>query len=100
MNKYLAASVTSTQIQEIVQPILDLIDVTVPILIMLVGSIGMIWCIVLGVKYAQAAEPQEHEKAKNALKNAIIGFVLIFVLLAMIDIGVEVFSNYWQGYTV
>ncbi len=100
MNTYLAASVTSTQIQEIVQPILDLIDVTVPILIMLIGSIGMIWCIVLGVKYAQASEPQEHEKAKSALKNAIIGFVLIFVLLAMIDIGVEVFSNYWQSYTV
>ncbi len=100
MKIHLAASVTSTQIQEIVQPILDLIDVTVPILIMLIGSIGMIWCIVLGVKYAQASEPQEHEKAKNALKNAIIGFVLIFVLLAMIDIGVEVFSNYWQNYTV
>lgn len=47
----------------------------------LVGSLGTLYCVLLGVKYAKAEEPQDREKAKAHLKNAIIGFVLIFVLI-------------------
>ena len=36
-------------------------------------------------KFAKAEEPQEREKAKAALKNGIIGFVLIFVLLVLLS---------------
>lgn len=92
---YLAAQITQGQIEGIVTPITDIIGVVVPVLLGLVASLGSIWCILLGVKYAKAEDPQEHEKAKNALKNAIIGFVLIFVLLIMLNIGFEVFKNYW-----
>ena len=45
------------------------------------AAVGTIYCVLLGVKYARAEEPQEREKAKQHLKNAIIGFVLIFVLI-------------------
>ena len=45
-----------------------------------------LYCVVLGVKFAKAEEPQEREKTKGALKNAIIGFVLIFVLIPGLNI--------------
>lgn len=90
--------IMQSDIQRIVDPLMDLISIALPVLLGLVGSLGAIWCIVLGVKYAKAEDPQEHEKAKNALKNAIIGFVLIFVLLIMLQVGVSVFTNYWSTY--
>lgn len=93
-------SITKADIARIVKPIENLITTAIPVLLGLVASIGMIWCIVLGVKYAKAEDPQEHEKAKNALKNAIIGFILIFVLLIMLQIGLEVFTSYWENYEV
>ena len=52
----------------------------------LVGAVGSLYCVVLGVKYAKAEEPQDREKAKGALKNAIVGFVLIFVLMLGLNI--------------
>ena len=96
MTHFLA--ITEGQITRILGPITNIIDVIVPALIGLVASIGAIWCIVLGVKFAKSEDPQEHEKAKKALINAIIGFVLIFVLLIMLDLGTEVFKEYWLEY--
>ena len=55
----------------------------------IVGALGAIFCIILGVKFAKAEEPQEREKAKSHLKNAIIGFVLIFVLLLALNVLME-----------
>ena len=90
-------AVTQESLNKIVSPITDICALLVGVLLGLVGSIGAIWCIVLGVKYAKAEDPQEHEKAKNALKNAIIGFVLIFVLLVMLELGLNVFTNEFLG---
>lgn len=96
----LAATITEKELTSIIQPLLDVCNVLLPVMITVVGAIGMIWCVILGVKYARADDPQEHEKAKNGLKNAIIGFVLIFVLLIAIRIGMVVFENWWLNYEV
>ncbi len=85
-------------VQAIFAPIFEIIGIVVPILLLLVGSVGSIWCIVLGVKYAKAEDPQDHEKAKKALINAVVGFVLIFVLLIMLDLAIDVFTQYYQNY--
>ncbi|MBQ2829933.1 MAG: hypothetical protein IJF15_02790 [Oscillospiraceae bacterium] len=65
----------------VVQPIITLINSLMGPLLGIVGALGSLYCVVLGVKYAKAEEPQEREKAKGSLKGAVIGFVLIFVLL-------------------
>ena len=52
----------------------------------IVGAGGTIYCVSLGVKYAKAEEPQEREKAKTHLKNAIIGFALIFILIVALKV--------------
>ena len=63
------------------EPIVELINSLMTPLLAIVGAAGAIFCVILGAKFAKAEEPQDREKAKGALKNAIIGFILIFVLL-------------------
>ena len=86
------------EIKSIIQPVLDICDSLVPIMLLVVGAVGALWCILLGVKYAKADDPQEHEKAKKGLVNAIVGFVLIFILLIMLKIGTGVLTNWWDDY--
>lgn len=66
-------------------PIVNLINMAAGPLLLIVIALGTLYCVFLGVKLAKAEEPQEREKAKGALKNAIIGFILIFVLIAAMN---------------
>ena len=67
--------------QSVVAPIVELLNNILTPMLLIVGAVGALYCVILGVKYAKAEEPQDREKAKGSLKNAIIGFVLIFVLI-------------------
>ena len=87
-------------LNSIIQPVLDICKTLVPIMLTVVGAVGALWCILLGVKYAKADDPQEHEKAKKGLVNAIVGFVLIFILLIMLNIGTSVLIEWWRGYEI
>ena len=71
--------------QDVVQPVTNLINQLTGPVLGVVGALGTVYCIILGVKFAKAEEPQDREKAKAHLKNAIIGFVLIFVLLVVLS---------------
>jgi len=95
---YSIYAMSQKDLEQIVKPLLDVLGVLVPVLLGVVGSIGAVWVIVLGVKFAKAEEPQDHEKAKNNLRNAIIGFVLIFVLLVALQIAVSIFTNWYKNY--
>ncbi len=79
----LAAATTEagSVINSVTDPIVDLINSLLTPVLSIVGALGTLFCVVLGVKYAKAEEPQDREKAKSHLKNAIIGSVLIFVLM-------------------
>lgn len=66
---------------KVVEPIVDFLKGLMAPILGIVGAVGSLYCILLGVKFAKAEEPQDREKAKSHLKNAIIGFVLIFVLI-------------------
>jgi hypothetical protein len=87
---------TLDNLSSVVQPVLTLCNTLVPILLAVVGAVGALWCILLGVRYARADDPQEHEKAKKGLVIAIVGFVLIFVLLIMLNIGTNVLTDWWS----
>ena len=71
---------------EIAAPIVALLNSLMEPLLMIVGALGSLYCVVLGVKFAKAEEPQDREKAKGALKNAVVGFVLIFVLILALNL--------------
>jgi heme O synthase-like polyprenyltransferase len=91
-------ALTEKELDKIVKPLLDVLGVVIPVLLGVVGSLGAIWVIFLGVKYSKAEDPQEHEKARNSLKNAIIGFVIIFVLLIALEWAVSIFTDWYVNY--
>lgn len=70
----------------VVEPIVNLLNSIMGPLLAIVGALGALYCVILGIKYAKAEEPQDREKAKGALKNAVIGFVLIFVLVLALNL--------------
>lgn len=70
----------------VVSPIVSLLNDLLGPMLMVVGALGAIYCIILGVKYAKAEEPQDREKAKGSLTNAVVGFVLIFVLILALNL--------------
>jgi Na+-driven multidrug efflux pump len=80
-----------------VKPIVALINSMMGPALALVGAIGSLYCVMLGVKFAKAEEPQEREKAKSHLKNAIIGFVLIFVLILALNLSMEPLINWVEN---
>ena len=90
-NLIYALAIDEVQANEMLSPVMEIIQVFLPVILTLVATVGFIWCIVLGVKFAKSADPQEHEQAKKALINAIIGFVLIFVLMLVLNIAFPYF---------
>ena len=90
-NLICALAIDEVQATEMLSPVMEFIQVFLPVILTLVATVGFIWCIVLGVKFAKSADPQEHEQAKKALINAIIGFVLIFILMLVLNIAFPYF---------
>ena len=88
------ATGTGTNFDTITTPIVGLIESLLSPALALVGAIGSLYCVVLGVKYAKAEEPQDREKAKGHLKNAIIGCVLIFVLMLALKLAMPILQNW------
>lgn len=82
------ASDPNNPVSEMTKPIVELLNSALGPVIALVTAIGAIYCVLLGAKLAKAEEPQEREKAKQHLKNAILGFLLIFILMVALKVGV------------
>ena len=87
---------TTSVVDAVTTPIVDLINSMLTPLLTIVGALGALFCVVLGVKYAKAEEPQDREKAKAHLKNAVIGFVLIFVLMLALKILMPSLTSWVQ----
>ena len=85
-----------TVMDKMAKPIIDLLNMVLGPALGIVGAVGAIYCVLLGVKLAKAEEPQDQMKAKQALKNAIIGFLLIFVLLVLLRIGMSVMGGWMK----
>ena len=99
-NLIFASAIDVQQATEMISPAMEMIQAFIPVILTLVATVGFIWCIVLGVKFAKSADPQEHEQAKKALINAIIGFVLIFVLMLVLHIAFPIFLEMVKDITV
>ena len=84
-------------LSKVTSPIMGLLETVLNVMIPLVGAIGAIFCVFLGIKYSRAEEPQEREKAKQHLKSAIIGFVLIFVLIVALRIGLPIMTDWMNA---
>ncbi|MBR1598504.1 MAG: hypothetical protein IJ661_06340 [Lachnospiraceae bacterium] len=93
------AAQQGADINTVVNPVLGLINSLVNPLLLLVGAGGAVYAIILGFKYATAEEPQEREKRKQSIKSFLIGYVLIFVLLVVLKLGIPVLNNWMTNST-
>ena len=84
-----ALAANTSSYDAVVNPVISLLNSLLGPILGLVGAVGTLYCVLLGVKFAKAEEPQEREKAKAHLKSAIIGFVLIFVLIVALKLGMK-----------
>ena len=89
-----SAGSTGTNFDSVTTPIVELINSLLSPVLAIVGAVGALYCVVLGVKYAKAEEPQDREKAKGHLKSAIIGFVLIFVLMLALKLSMPILQDW------
>jgi len=93
-----AFSFAASTLRDVVAPVVELLNDMIAPLLLVVGAVGALYCILLGVKYARAEEPQDREKAKAHLKGAIIGFVLIFILIVVLNLLLPYMTNWAAQY--
>ena len=55
----------------------DIINNIVSPVLMVIGSAGVIYAIILGVNYIKAETPDKRKEAQSRLINAIIGVIII-----------------------
>ena len=100
MNAAMSAFATTAgevNLDDVTTPITGLLKSVLNYVIILVAAVGAIFCVTLGVKFARAEEPQEREKAKQHLKNAIIGYVLIFILVVALRVGTPILTEWMNN---
>lgn len=97
MNNIMILAEQGANLQDVTSPIIAFINSVLTVAIPLVSSVGSLYCVLLGVRYARAEEPQDREKAKQHLKGAIIGFVLIFILIVALRIGTPIMIEWMKN---
>jgi heme O synthase-like polyprenyltransferase len=100
MTLFLLETTTATNaFSTMTTPIINLLNDALSPILALVVAIGAIYCVFLGLKLAKAEEPQDREKAKGQLKNSIIGFLLIFVLIVALKLGLAPMEKWMNEQT-
>lgn len=87
----------NVDLNNVTDPIIGLINSIFNAAIWVVAAAGALYCILLGIKFASAEEPQDREKAKQHLKNAIIGYILIFVLVVALRVGTPIMIEWMNA---
>lgn len=66
---------------EFVNDILNAIDTILPIILIVVGSAGTIYAVVVGVNMARADSTEKREEAKKRLINVLVGIAITIGLI-------------------
>lgn len=81
----------------ILAPVMEVLNAVLWPLIGLIGSMGTIYCVMLGARLAKADESGSREQAKKDLIGAIFGFVIIFVLIIGLKIAMPILQDWVQS---
>lgn len=75
--------------KSIVKPIADAMNMILGPILILLGSAGAIYAIVLGVNLSRAESSDKREEAKKRLINFVIGIVAAVILLVLLKLLVK-----------
>ena len=81
---------------EFLNPVLEVLGAALIPILILVGTAGMIYAIVLGVKLAKAETTDQRDEAKKRLINAIIALVVMIALILLLQLFVSNIGT-WVG---
>lgn len=87
MNMFLGLNTNISWLNQLIDAVLKIIN---PILIVIAVA-GILYAIVVGVKFVKADNKEEREEAKQKLITVIIGIVVTFILIALF---------YWLAYAI
>lgn len=87
MNMFLGIKTNVGWLNQLIEAVFKVIN---PILIVIAVA-GILYAIVVGVKFVKADNKEEREEAKQKLITVIIGIVVTFVLIALF---------YWLAYAI
>ncbi len=79
----------ATWYTNIVQPIANALNIALGPILILLGSAGAIYAIVLGVNLSRAESADKREEAKKRLINFVIGIVAAIILLVLLKLLVK-----------
>lgn len=91
----------NTVYEEVFKPIVEILDAMLWPVLILVGTAGSIYAIVLGVNFSKAESADKREEAKKRMINAIIGLVVTIVLLILLKLftaNADTIANWINGY--
>ena len=74
---------------KIVAPVANALNVALGPILILLGSAGAIYAIVLGVNLSRAESSDKREEAKKRLINFVIGIVAAVLLLVLLKLVVD-----------
>ena len=77
---------TPDWIINIMVPIINVLDSLLLPIIIVLGTAGMIYGIVLGVQYSKAETADKRDEAKKRMINAIIGILIVLILLILMKV--------------
>lgn len=96
-----ASSGVSTVYDKVFAPIIKILDAMLWPILILVGTAGSIYAIVLGVNFSKAESADKREEAKKRMINAIIGLVVTIILLILLKLftaNAKTIADWINGY--
>lgn len=73
----------------IINPIFDILGWLLPVIMILIGLVGVIYSIVLGLNFAKAESSDQRDAAKKKLISVVIGVMVIIIAILLVFIFIR-----------
>ncbi len=105
MNFLLSTMMNTVKVAPWLETILNTLTNFINPILIVVSVAGIIYAVVVGIRFAKADDKNEREEAKQKLIYVIVGIVVTIVLIALfyfmkyaIQTGMINFSSWWNEY--
>lgn len=99
MNKFMGALSMETDssknrgtpkfVQDIINPVFNVLDWLLPVIMIVLGLAGIVYAIVLGINYAKAENADQKDAAKKRLINVVVGVLVMLIALILIFVFIK-----------
>lgn len=84
VSNFIRVLATASDPEKATDPLYEAITVIGPYALSVVAVLGLIYGVILGVKFAKAEDSKEKAALQKALISGIIGFLVVILLIAIL----------------